>query len=77
MGEVYDLRRAPSTDANLSGDFTSSEIKSAIKHLKPNKAAEHPPGVYPAPGQQSHRMAASVLFRLLSNIKAPEDMAAG
>ena len=39
MGEVYDLRRAPSADANLSGDFTSSEIKSAIKHLKPNKAA--------------------------------------
>ena len=39
MGEVYDLRRGPSADANLSGDFTSSEIKSAIKHLKPNKAA--------------------------------------
>ena len=39
MGEVYDLRRAPSAEANLSGDFTSSEIKSAIKHLKPNKAA--------------------------------------
>ena len=39
MGEVYDLRRAPSAEANLSEDFTSSEIKSAIKHLKPNKAA--------------------------------------
>ena len=39
MGEVYDLRRAPSAEANLSGDFTSSEIKSAIKHLKLNKAA--------------------------------------
>ena len=39
MCEVYDLRRTPSAEANLSGDFTSSEIKSAIKHLKPNKAA--------------------------------------
>ena len=75
MGEVYDLRRAPSADANLSRDFTSSEIKSAIKHLKPNKAAGidniHPEFIL------IRAAAASVLFRLLSNIKAPEYIAAG
>ena len=38
IGEVHDLRRAPSADLNLSGDFTNDEMVSAIKHLKPNKA---------------------------------------
>ncbi|XP_038075621.1 uncharacterized protein LOC119743290 [Patiria miniata] len=38
-GEVNDLRRAPCADRNLSGDFTNDKIVSALKHLKPNKAA--------------------------------------
>ena len=38
INEVNELCRAPSDDANLSGDFTRDEMKSAIKHLKPNKA---------------------------------------
>jgi hypothetical protein len=37
--EVNDLHRAPSADANLSGDFTKDEFKLATKHLKPRKAA--------------------------------------
>ena len=36
---MNDIRRAPSIDANLSGEFTKDKMKSAIKHLKPNKAA--------------------------------------
>ena len=39
IGELNDLRRAPSVDANLSGEFIKDEMKLAIKHLKPNKAA--------------------------------------
>ena len=39
IGEVNDLRRAPSVDANLSGEFTKEEMILAIKHLKPNKEA--------------------------------------
>ena len=38
-GELEDLSRVPSDDTNLLGDFTSGEIKMAIKHLKPNKEA--------------------------------------
>ena len=38
-GEVNVLRRAPSVDLNLSGDFTYDEMELAFKHLKPNKAA--------------------------------------
>lgn len=37
-GEVNNLRRVPSVDSSLSGDFTNDEMVSAIKHLKPNKA---------------------------------------
>ena len=37
--EVNNLRRAPGADINLSQDFTYDEMTSAIKHLKPNKAA--------------------------------------
>ena len=36
---VRDLRRAPSDDPDLSGDFATEEIKTALKCVKPNKAA--------------------------------------
>ena len=39
IGEVNDLCRTLSVDINLSGEFTKDEMKLAIKHLKPNKAA--------------------------------------
>ena len=39
VGEVNDLCRASSANANLSGEFTKDEMKPALKHLKPNKAA--------------------------------------
>ena len=36
---VRDLRRAPSPDLDLSGEFSTEEIKTALKCIKPNKAA--------------------------------------
>ena len=35
---VHKLRRAPSVDSNLSGEFSPEEMKTALKHLKSGKS---------------------------------------
>ena len=61
---VHKLRRAPSVDSNLSGEFSPEEMKTALKHLKSG-----------APRSKGYGMAAPLLLAVPPLLQISQDLA--